>query len=61
MSSYYLKFWKNTESIKPRVSKLIMVKQWFQNVQYVVVNIFKIQETSGILSNLVLKTPLNKI
>ena len=61
MSSYYLKFWKNTESIKPRVSKLIMVKQWFENVQYVVVNIFKIQETSGILSNLVLKTPLNKI
>ena len=61
MSSYYIKFWKNTESIKPRVSKLMMVKQWFQNLQYVVVNIIKIQETSGILSNLVLKTPLNKI
>ena len=61
MSSYYLRFWKNTESIKPRVSKLMMVKQWFQNLQYVVVNIIKIQETSGILSNLVLKTPLNKI
>ena len=61
MSSYYLRFWKNTESIKPRVSKLMMVKQWFQNLQYMVVNIIKIQETSGILSNLVLKTPLNKI
>ena len=61
MSSYYIKFWKNTESIKPRVSKLMMVKQWFQNLQYMVVNIIKIQETSGILSNLVLKTPLNKI
>ena len=61
MSSYYLRFWKNTESMKPRVSKLMMVKQWFQNLQYVVVNIIKIQETSGILSNLVLKTPLNKI
>ena len=43
--------------------KLIMLKQWFyQNVQYVVVKRFiKKQEASGILSNLGLKTPLNKI
>ena len=40
-----------------------MLKQWFyQNVQYVVVKRFiKKQEASGILSNLGLKTPLNKI
>ena len=38
MLSYFLKFKKNTESINPRVLKLIMIKQWYnQNVLYEVV------------------------
>ena len=42
-----------------------MVKQWYyQNVQYVIVknqDLLKKQEASEILSNLALKTPINKI
>ena len=35
-----------------------MVGQWYQNVQYVVV---KNQEAEGLLSNLGIKAPLNKV
>ena len=37
MPSYCLKCIKNTKSINPRVSNSVMVKQWYQNVLYVVV------------------------
>ena len=37
----------------------VMVKQWYcQNVQYVVV---KNQEAKGLLTNLGVRTPLNKV
>ena len=42
-----------------------MVKQWYyQNVRYVVAKktrFVKDQEAKGLLSNLVVKTPLNKV
>ena len=65
MSTYYLKCRKNTESINSRVSKtnngktIILSKCAIcgsKKSRFV-----KKQEASGILSNLSLKTPLNKI
>ena len=65
MSTYYLKCRKNTESINPRVvgtnnGKTIILSKCAtcgsKKSRFV-----KKQEVSGILSNLGLKTPLNKI
>ena len=65
MSCYYLKRRKNTESINPRVprtnnGKTIILSKCAtcgsKKSRFV-----KKQEASGILSNLGLKTPLNKI
>ena len=65
MLSYYLKCWKNTESINPRISKT-------NNGKTVILSkcatcgsrkstFIKKQEASAILSNLRLKTPLSNI
>ena len=65
MLSYYLKCWKNTESINPRISKT-------NNGKTVILSkcatcgsrkstYIKKQEASAILSNLGLKTPLSNI
>ena len=65
MSSYCLKYRKNTESINPRVSRT-------NNTKTVILSksatcgskksrFIKKQEASRVLSNLGLKTPLNKI
>ena len=65
MLSYYLKCWKNTESINPRISKT-------NNGKTVILSkcascgsrkstFIKKQEASAILSNLGLKTPLSNI
>ena len=38
MKSYFLKCRKDTENINPKVSKIVMVEQYYcQNVQYEVV------------------------
>ena len=65
MLSYYLKCWKNTESINPRISKT-------NNGKTVILSkcatcgsrkstFIKKQEASAILRNLGLKTPLSNI
>ena len=65
MLSYRLKCKKNTESINPRVSKttngktIILSKCAICNSKKS--KFIKEQETKGLLSNLGLKTPLNKI
>ena len=65
MPSYCLKCRKNTESINPRVSRtnngktMILTKCAICGSKKS--RFIKKQEASGILSNLGLKTPLNKI
>ena len=65
MSSCCLKFSKNTESINPRVlernnrKKMILSKCTIYGSKKS--RSIKKQEATGILCNLVLKTPLNKI
>ena len=65
MSIYYLMCRKNTESINSRVSKtnngktIILSKCAICGTKKS--RFIKKQEASGILSNLSLKTPLNKI
>ena len=65
MSSYYLKCRKNTESINPRVSKTNTGKTMILSKCAICGStesrFIKKQEASGILKNLGLKTPLNKI
>ena len=64
MPSYCLKYRKNTESINPRVSKTNSFKTMILSkcATYGIKKsrFIKKQEASGILSNLGLKTPLNK-
>ena len=51
MKSYFLKCRKNSENINPRVSKQLMVEQWYyQNIQYAIVknqDLLKIQKQKG--------------
>ena len=51
MKSYFLKCRKNSENINPRVSKQVMVEQWYyQNIQYAIVknqDLLKIQKQKG--------------
>ena len=65
MKSYYLKCRKNTENINPKVSKT-------SNNKTVIISkcakcgskksrLIKNQEAKGLLSNLGIKTPLNKV
>ena len=55
MLSYCLKCRKNTESIYPEVSKT-------KNCKTIILSKFiKQQQAKGLLSNLGIKTPLNKI
>ena len=65
MSSYCLKCRKNTESINPRVSKTNNGKTMILSKCAICGSkksrFIKKQEASGILSNLALKTQLNKI
>ena len=65
MSSYCLKRRKNTKSINPRVSKTNNGKTMILSKCAICGSkksrFIKKQEASGILSNLGLKTPLNKI
>ena len=65
MSTYCLKSKKNTESINPRVSKTNNGKTMLSSKCAVCGSkksrFMKKQEASGKLSNLTLKTPLNKI
>ena len=65
MSSYCLKFKKNTENINPRVSKTNNGKTILLSKCAIRGNkkskFIKKPETSGIFSNLVLKTSLSKI
>ena len=55
---------KKKNTLIQKFQKLTMVKQWYQNLQYVVVknqDLLKKKEARGVLSSLGLKTPLNKI
>ena len=65
MSSYCLKRRENTETINPRVSKTNNGKSmmlWKRSIcGRKKTRFIKKQETSGILSNLGLKTPVHKI
>ena len=65
MSSYCLNCRKNTESINPRVSKIYNGKKMILSKCTICVReksrFIKKQEASGILRNLGLKKPLNKI
>ena len=65
MSIYYLMCRKNTESINSRVSKTNNGKTMILSKCAICGSkksrFIKKQEASGILSNLSLKTPLNKI
>ena len=65
MSSYCLKCRKNTESINPRVSKTNNGKTMILSKSAICGSkksrFIKKQKASGILSNLGLKIPLNKI
>ena len=65
MLSYCLKFKKNTESINPKVSKTINDKTMILSTCAICnskkSNFIKEQQAKGLLSNLGLKTPLNKI
>ena len=59
MKSYCLKCRKDTENIYPKFQVLVMIKQWYQNMQYVVVKNQE-EEAKGLLSNLGVRTPLSK-
>ena len=65
MLSYCLKCKKNTESINPRVSKTTNGKKIILSTCAICNSkkskFIKEQEEKGLLSNLGLKTPLNKI
>ena len=64
MSSYCLKCRKNTESLNQRVSKTNNAKAMISKCAIrgsEKSRFIKNEEVSGILSNLGLKTPLNKI
>ena len=65
MSSYCLKCRKNTESINPRVSKTNNGKTMILSKSAICGSkksrFIKKQKASGVLSNLGLKIPLNKI
>ena len=65
MKSYCLKCRKNTENINPRVSKTSNGRTMILSKCAICGSkksrFIKKQEVSGILSNLGLKTPLNKI
>ena len=65
MSSYCLKRRENTETINPRVSKTNNGKSMMLWICSICgrkkTRFIKKQETSGILSNLGLKTPVHKI
>ena len=65
MLSYCLKCKKNTESVNPKVSKTTNGKTMILST-YAICNskkskFIKDQQAKGLLSNLGLKTPLNKI
>ena len=65
MLSYCLKCKRNTESINPKVSKTTTGKAIILSTCAICISkkskFFKQQEAKGLLSNLGLKTPLNKI
>ena len=65
MLSYCLKCKKNTESINPKVSKTTNVKAMILSTCAICgckkSKFIKEQEAKGLLSNLCLKMPLNKI
>ena len=65
MLSYCLKFKINTESINPNVSKTTNVKAMILSTCAICGSkkskFIKEQEAKGLLSNLGIKTPLNKI
>ena len=65
MLSYYLKCRKNTESINPKVSKTTYGKTMILSTCAICNSkkskFIKEQQAKGLLSNLGLKTPLNKI
>ena len=65
MSSHFLKFKTNTKSINPRVSKTnnnkAMILSKFAMSGSTNSRFIKKQQASGILNNLGLKMPLNKI
>ena len=65
MLSYCLKYRKNTESINPKVSKTTsgkaMILSTCATCNSKKSKFIKEQQAKGLLSNLGLKTPLNKI
>ena len=65
MLSYCLKCKKNTESINPKVSKTTNVKAMILSTLAICGSknskFIKEQQAKGLLSNLGLRTPLNKI
>ena len=65
MLSYFLKCRRNTESINPKISKTTNGKAIILSTCAVCGSkkskFIKQQETKGLLSNLGLRTPLNKI
>ena len=65
MLSYYLKCRRNTESINPKVSKTTNGKAIILSTCAICGSkktiFIKKQEAKGLLSNLGLRTPLNKI
>ena len=65
MKSYCLKCRKNTENINPRVSKTsngrAMVLRKFAIYSNKKSRLIKNQEAKGLLSNLGVRTPLNKV
>ena len=65
MLSYCLKCKKNTESINPKVSKITNGKTMILSKCAICDNkkskCIKEQQTKGLLSNLGIRTPLNKI
>ena len=65
MLSYCLKCRRNTESINPKVSKTINGKEMILSTCAICgikkSKFIKQQEAKGLLSNLGLRTPLNKV
>ena len=65
MLSYCLKYKKNTESINPKVSKITNGKTMILSTCAICGSkkskFIKEQQAKGLLSNLGLRTPLNKI
>ena len=65
MLSYCLKCRKNTESINPKVSKTTNIKTMILSKCAICGSkkskFIKEQQAKGLLSNLILRTPLNKI